>query len=164
MSLFLLTHLPHLETKICPFPLLLIVLVPLVITSPIYKQSPSFHCRLTVQVLFPADMVLISEVRGNTSMPILEEFKLPTVHELPSASCSPKSLDVAFVFQPPGYPKQAYFDGETWPPIFKPELVRYFFCHSHFFSQRPNKLIHHSVQSNMNKAVQTSKMQQQIRH
>ncbi|KJH45997.1 sulfotransferase domain protein [Dictyocaulus viviparus] len=53
---------------------------------------------------------------------------MPSCDRTPSCTpCSPFELqesDTAVIYEPKGHPRQAIFDGEIWPPIFKPEYVR----------------------------------------
>ncbi|VDN17530.1 unnamed protein product [Gongylonema pulchrum] len=58
----------------------------------------------------------------------IKDAELPSTaaqHQPNSASCSTEAHQAAaLIFQREGHPKQAYIDGEIWPPIFKPEFVR----------------------------------------
>ncbi|VDL67136.1 unnamed protein product [Nippostrongylus brasiliensis] len=70
----------------------------------------------------------------------LEEAEMPSCDRTPP--CTPKSplssheqknakfnfrkgSDVSVTYQPEGHPRQAIIDGEIWPPIFKPEHLRF---------------------------------------
>lgn len=56
----------------------------------------------------------------------IEGADLPTTKSVPtSASCSLETDNSSFVFQLEGQPKQACIDNEVWPPVFKPEFLRY---------------------------------------
>lgn len=57
----------------------------------------------------------------------IEGNELPTTKNIPtSASCSLENQPNAFVFQLNGQPKQSCIDNEIWPPVFKPEFLRYY--------------------------------------
>ncbi len=63
---------------------------------------------------------------GATGSIDLNDNELPSIERfLESPPCSPTVNREALIFQPAGHPKQAMFDEEIWPPIFKPEFVRY---------------------------------------
>lgn len=56
---------------------------------------------------------------------IIERLDVAHLHAIIAQTehIEPKKSDVV-IYQPPGHPKQARFDNEIWPPIFKPEYVR----------------------------------------
>lgn len=55
-------------------------------------------------------------------------INLLNVADVPAIITSAEDVETkqssVIVYQPPGHPKQAMFDNEIWPPIFKPEFVR----------------------------------------
>lgn len=64
----------------------------------------------------------------------LIDSDLPSTDRKPTPSCSPEIQNSPFVFQNIGQPKQSRIDGEVWPPIFKPEFIRWQFSQSISFA------------------------------